>query len=182
MPAIPVFHTSPGSHHCRRVTLLIEEAQFEVDSRIVDVRPPGMGGANEQAEFLGLNPNGKVPVLVHEGQAIVESSAIMIYLCDTYHLPAWLPTDPLARARVAGWQFWQGAHLSPACDGLMVENMVRPMLGKPADEARVAALNADFRRWGVVLELALAQGPWLCGDQITCADLSVATALMYAGA
>ena len=178
----PTLYSSPGSHHCRRVTLLIAEAGLDIETRIVDVRPPGMGGANEQAEFLALNPNGKVPVLVVDGEAITESNAIMAYLCDRFGLDELLPTNPLRRARVTGWQYWQAAHLSPTVDALMGENMMKPMLNQTPDAHRVEELMSEFRRWAGVLTQTVTSSRWLAGEHLTCADLSVAAALMYAAA
>ena len=69
----PILFMSPGSHHSRRVMLLINEMGTDVEQRIVDVRPPGMGGENQQAEFLALNPAGKVPVL-KDGDLVLEGA------------------------------------------------------------------------------------------------------------
>ena len=40
--------------------MLIHELGLDIDIEAVDVRPPGMGGANSTADFLAINPNGKV--------------------------------------------------------------------------------------------------------------------------
>ena len=176
------FHTSPGSHHCRRVALLIHEADLDVNEHFVDVRPPGMGGENEREEFLALNPNGKVPVLEVGENALTESNAIMVYLCDRFELDQFLPQRAIERARVMGWQFWQASHLSPTCDALMAENMMKPMMGQEPDAARAGQLLAEFDRWAKVMTVALEDSPWLCGHDVTNADLAVGAALMYASA
>lgn len=175
----PLLHTSPGSQHCRRVALLIHEANFDVETKTVDVRPPGMGGENESPEFLALNPNAKVPVLEHRGMSLIESNAIMAYLCEEFdHRELW-PADHALRAQVTAWQFWQAAHLSPTADGLMGENMGKAMFGAEPDAERVAELNAAFHRWAAVLDGRLEESDYLVGDSLTCADLSVVAALMY---
>lgn len=175
----PLLHQSPGSHHCRRVALLIHEMDLDVETEFVDVRPPGMGGQNETAEFLGLNPNAKVPVLQHGSLVLTESNAIMNYLCSLGDQTSFLPDEAETRALVLAWQFWQAAHLSPTADGLMRENMMKPMLGKAPDKAIVIDLLSDFDRWAKVLEHRLQTGQYLVGDSVTCADLSVVSALMY---
>lgn len=182
MSSAITFHTSPGSHHCRRVALLIAEAELDVVERVVDVRPPGMGGENEQGAFLAMNPNGKVPVLEVGADALSESNAIMIYLCDRFELDQFLPRDAVERAKVMAWQFWQAAHLSPTCDALMGENMMKPMMGQKPDASRIGSLLAEFDRWAKVMTVALEDSAWLCGDSITNADLAVGSALMYASA
>lgn len=175
----PLLYTSPGSQHCRRVALLVHEADMDVDTKIVDVRPPGMGGENETPEFLALNPNAKVPVLTHGDLTLFESNAIMLYLCQLFENTQLLPADPGQRAKVVAWQFWQASHLSPTADALMVENMMKPMFGSNPDSERVQGLNSEFQRWAGVLDGALENRDFLVGDTLTCADLSVLSALMY---
>ena len=176
----PKLYTNPGSQHCRRVALLIHETGMDVDTHVVDVRPPGMGGENESEAFLGLNPNGKVPVLTHgESFVLLESNAIMIYLCEQYGDDAFWPADAALRAQVLSWQFWQAAQLSSTVDGMMRESMLKPMLGMEPDPGVLEALDGQFRRWAAVLESTLGSSRYLLGDRISLADLSVAAALMY---
>ncbi|MGF1467962.1 MAG: glutathione S-transferase family protein [Sandaracinaceae bacterium] len=178
----PTLYTSPGSHHSRRVALLIHELGVDVEQRHVDVRPPGMGGETESEAFLALNPNGKVPVLVDGDLTVFESNAIMAYLCDRYGPTELYPEDRARRALVQQWQYWQAAHLSPTADGLLGEHTLKPMMGGAPDEATVAQLEAEFHRWATVLDKTLKRREHLAGPSLTCADLSVATALMYATA
>ncbi len=179
MSNTPLLHTSPGSQHCRRVVLLIHEAGMDVDTKIVDVRPPGMGGENETREFLALNPNGKVPVLTHGDLTVFESNAIMLYLCELFEATELLPADRKQRAEVLSWQFWQSSHLSPTADALMVENMMKPMFGAAPDDGRIKELHDEFHRWAGILDDRLESRDYLVGDSLTCADLSAVAALMY---
>jgi glutathione S-transferase len=176
----PNLLASRGSHHSRRVVILIEELGLDVEITPVNVLPRGMGGDNESPEFLALNPNGKVPVLRDGDLVLWESSAIMAYLADKYGpTPLW-PQDLTKRAQVAKWQHWQGAHLSSAADGLMYETFVKPMMKQASDPATLESLTRNFHRWCGVLDGALAQAPYLANGEFSCADIAVATALMYA--
>jgi len=182
MPARPILYTSPGSHHARRVALLIHELGLDVEQRPIDVRPKGMGGANDTPEFLKLNPFGKVPVLQDGELILTESNAIMGYLAERHGFhPLW-PADLAERAQIAKWQFLQAAHLSPAADGLLYENVLKPMLGQQPDDTAVASLTQSFHRCAAVLDTALSDADYLVGGRVTCADLSVVSALMYARA
>jgi len=177
----PTLYVSPGSHHSRRVTMLVRELALDVDLVHVEVRPPGMGGENHEPPFLQTNPNGKVPVLKLGDFTLWESNAIMWFLCERHgDTPLWPLSDPQARADIARWQLWQAAHLSPAADGLMYENLVKPMLGQEPDARHLAALTESFHRWCRVLDGALAQSEWLAQGRFTCADIAVASALSYA--
>ena len=51
-------------------------------------------------DYLKLNPNGVAPTLVHDGEAIVESTVINEYLEEAFPERPLLPADPLDRARV----------------------------------------------------------------------------------
>jgi glutathione S-transferase len=182
MPARPILHTSPGSHHARRVALLIYELGLDVEFRPMDVRPKGMGGANDTPQFLALNPYGKVPVLQDGELVLTESNAIMGYLAERHGFSPLWPADLAERAQIAKWQFLQAAHLSPAADGLLYENVMKPMLRQRRDEVAVASLTQSFHRCASVLDAALSNGDYLVGGRVTSADLSVVSALMYARA
>src|SRR5688572_27880782 len=62
-------------------------------------------------EYLALNPNGLVPVIIDDGFVLWESNAIMRYLADTRRSGLW-PTAPKERALVDQWLTWQVAELN----------------------------------------------------------------------
>jgi glutathione S-transferase len=64
-------------------------------------------------EFLALNPNATVPVMVEEGFVLWESGAMLRYLADRHRSGLW-PTNPGERARVDQWLTWQGTELNPS--------------------------------------------------------------------
>jgi glutathione S-transferase len=56
-------------------------------------------------EFLAKNPNGRIPVVeLEDGSHLAESNAILIYLAEG---TAFLPDEPLERARVLSWMFFE---------------------------------------------------------------------------
>ncbi len=176
----PKLLSSVGSQHARRVRVLIHELDIDIDIEEVMFGAQGFGGDDRQG-FLKLNPNGKVPVLQHHGVVLWESNTIMGYLADLHGETELWPRDPLERAQVSMWQVWQAAHLTPAADGLFYENRVKPMfLQQETDTAEVARLEGSFRRWMGVLESRLESSETLALGRFTCADISVASALMHA--
>ncbi|MEM9375955.1 MAG: glutathione S-transferase family protein [Pseudomonadota bacterium] len=175
----PILYMSPGSHHSRRVMLLIREMEIDVDEQIVGVRPPGMGGENEGSEFLAMNPAGKVPVLRDGSLTLSESNAIMIYLAETLGPTQLWPDAPKVRAKISQWQFFQAAHISPTTDGFLYENVVKPMTGQHNDAPALKQLTSSFHRWCRVLSHTLSHSDYLVGNELSCADLSVACAFMY---
>lgn len=176
----PKLLSSVGSQHARRVRILLHELDFEVETEEVQYGPEGFGG-DDRAGFLAINPNGKVPVLLHGDVVLWESNAIMGYLADLHGETDLWPRDPLERAQVSMWQVWQSAHLTPAADGLFYENMVKPLfMQQPSNPDEVERLTASFHRWMKVLEARLSNAESLALGRFTCADISVASALMHA--
>ena len=52
------------------------------------------GGEQFGTAYKGVNPQSRVPTLVHDGERIGQSLAIIEYLDETFHQPALLPKDP----------------------------------------------------------------------------------------
>jgi glutathione S-transferase len=86
----------PDCPYCQKVRVVLAEKDLSYEVVSVDLRK------NEQktAEFLRLNPYGKVPVLEDEEMIIYESTIINEYLEDEYPVPALMPEDSAGRARV----------------------------------------------------------------------------------
>jgi glutathione S-transferase len=64
-------------------------------------------------EFLGLNPNGQVPVIVDGDYVLWESNAILRYLAESRRSGLW-PVDSRERGLVDQWLTWQVSELNPA--------------------------------------------------------------------
>ena len=64
-------------------------------------------------EFLALNPNAQVPVIVDDGFVLWESHAVMRYLAAKKMSDIW-PSEPQERAIVDQWMSWQSSELNPA--------------------------------------------------------------------
>jgi len=98
-----------------KVGILLEELGVAYDAHVVNI------GAGDQftAGFVGANPNSKIPALIdhdgpsHEPLAIMESLAIMLYLCEKYPEKEFLPTDVRLRSECMQWIFFQGAGQGP---------------------------------------------------------------------
>jgi glutathione S-transferase len=64
-------------------------------------------------EFLSLNPNAQVPVIVHDGFVLWESGAVIRYLAENAGSDLW-PKDVRERALVDQWMTWQATELNSA--------------------------------------------------------------------
>ncbi len=122
-------------------------------------------------EVARINPKGQVPVLVHEGLEIFDSTQIFEYLEDRFPAPPLWPADPADRARARLVE-----HLS---DEVYFPPVVRLMglQGRPGDPAAVAARDACaafYRR----MEAALGAGDFLAGP-FTAADIAFFMAQLF---
>ena len=131
-------------------------------------------GSTRTAEFLAINPNGRVPALDDDGFVMVESMAINLYLAKKYGGPLG-PADLKEDANCTQWSFW------------VVTEVEKPLLFAAAnralfvegarDEEQAQMAIAKLGRPFKVLDAFLATRRWLVGDRFTVADLNVATVM-----
>lgn len=167
----------PLSSNSRRVVLTAIHLALPLDLVVVDL----LKREHKAADFLRLNPNGKVPLLDDDGFALWESHAIMAYLADKTAEQTLYPRDPQARADVNRWLFWSAYHFTPAVGFISRERISKRMVGgsggpDPAEIARGEALLTDAAR---VLDAHLAGRPWIAQGRLTLADLAIAAPLMH---
>lgn len=91
-----VLYDFPECPYAQKVRIVLAEKELEFERKLVDLRK------NEQrsAEFLKLNPLGKVPVLVDDDAVIYDSTIINEYLNEEYPNPPLMPEDSYGRALV----------------------------------------------------------------------------------
>ncbi len=166
------------SPNARRARVCAKLCHLPVEEVVVDL----FGGEQRQPEFLALNPNGKVPVLVDGDFVLCESNAIAQYFALKVGRFDLCPQDPRLRSKVVQWQCWELAHFSPPIDTLISERLLKPSRGGVADPAVEATAEKEFRRFAKVLDAQLTEKIWLLGETLTLADVAVAPALMHADA
>lgn len=124
-------------------------------------------------EYLALNPNGQVPVIIDREFVLWESNAILLYLAELYGQETLWIADPQSRALVYQWLGWQATELNPPW-GYAVNALVRHTPGYD-DQAKIAE---SIAKWGVkmqLLEAHLAKGEgFVAGAAFTLADIAIA--------
>ncbi|NNB90773.1 glutathione S-transferase family protein [Corallococcus exiguus] len=170
------FH--PLSGNSRRVLLVAAHLDIPLERIVVDLTT----GKQRETSYLGINPNGRVPVLDDGGFVLWESRAIMVYLAEKTPGQTLLPTDAQGRADVNRWLFWCSSHMAPANTVLVQENFVKQRTGRgPPDPAEVARGEALFAQAAPVLDSHLAGRTWVTQERLTLADLSLAASFALAG-
>lgn len=146
-----------------KVAIALEEMELAYRLKAVNVR----AGAQKEDDFLALNPNGKVPVLVdRNGLVLSESAAILTYLAEkTGQL---LPAEPAARARVFEQMFFHASALSPAFGnaGYFKRSTPEP---QPIAEAR---FFNEASRILALLDRTLARQSYTAGETYSIADIA----------
>jgi glutathione S-transferase len=163
----------PASSNCMKARILLRQLQLDYERVELDI----FAGEARLPEHRERNPDGRVPVLeTDDGDVIPESGAILLYLAEGTHL---LPDDPLARARVHQWLFFE-------------QNQVEPGIGVARFMARrgLAEQHPDVYAYHVAqggralktLSRGLADGrPFIASDDYTVADIALYAYVHCAG-
>jgi glutathione S-transferase len=92
-------------------------------------------GDTKQPDYLKVNPNGRVPAIVHDGTAIWESSAITMYLGEVFGVDAKLyPAPSPQRGEAMKWIAWANVTLAEAANRLF-QSLPPEQQGDPATNA-----------------------------------------------
>lgn len=123
----------------------------------------------KSADYLALNPAGRVPTLVMGGQVLTEAAAIALHLADLHPQAGLLPVPGSAeRAQAYRWMFWCANTLQPAYRAWFYADEVAGAANVEAvrDGAR-QQLEAGWARFAGHLQQA---GPYVLGDRISVVD------------
>lgn len=190
-----------GSSACAaKVRFALEEKGLAWTGRYVDI----LAGEQFAPEFLAVNPKGVVPVLVHDGRIVRESTVICEYVDEVFTEQPIYPRDAYERASVRVWTKAVDEELHPACSALTYVVSHRHTIlrnGAGSFEAFLARSGGEGRaarerkwRWiqqglaapGVAdklnlydgylkaMDSALGESPWLVGERFSAADVALA--------
>jgi glutathione S-transferase len=161
----PRVYGMSSSGNCYKLRLLLEQLQQPYEWIEIDVRT----GLTRQPEFLGRNPNGRVPTLEYEpGKYLAESDAILVYLAEG---SAFWPQQRLQRAQVLQWMFFEQYSHEPY---VAVARFICLML--PAQHERRAELPRLHERGNqalAVMEQHLARERFFVGGAYSIADIAL---------
>lgn len=126
-------------------------------------------------QFLDLNPNGLVPVLVSPDGVLWESNSICRYIAAASRRADLLPLDPWRRAQVEKWMDWQATCLNSAWRPAFAS------LVRPKSHAHSETLAHSIESWNalmLILEQQLRQtGAFVAGETFTLADVVMGLSL-----
>jgi glutathione S-transferase len=135
---------------------------------------------NVPENYFALHPFKRVPALVHDAFAVYETGAITRYVDEAFEGSKLQPTDPRKRARcnqiisvVDSYAYW------PLVRQVFSHRVFRPSLRRPADESEVQRGLEAAPRILAALEKVTSQGQYLCGNDLSLADIHLAPMIGY---
>jgi glutathione S-transferase len=133
---------------------------------------------HRRAEFLSINPAGKLPVLVDGGLVMTESVAIVLYLAGKDPRSGLLPADPRQRAQLDRWLFFTVTELEQPLWRIRRHTAIYPADRRlPAD---VALAAEEFAAMARVVEAHIEDRAFVVGDAMTVGDVVLAHTLDWA--
>ncbi|MFJ6025568.1 maleylacetoacetate isomerase [Brevundimonas sp. NPDC092305] len=164
-----ILHSYWRSGAAYRVRIALNLKGLTYDQQGHDLRT----GAQKDAAYVALNPQGMVPALQVDGAVLTQSPAILEWLEETHPEPPLMPSSPVGRAHVRAMAALIACDIHPL-NNLRVGKALRDMFG--ADQAAVDAWAARWITPGfTALETLVAQhgADWSFGDTPTLADCCV---------
>ena len=153
------------SGNCYKLKLAAAQLGFDYDWRETSV----VSGETRSAEFLALNPNGKVPLLVlADGRRLPESNAILWFMAEGSALAG---ADRYERSTVLAWMFFEQYSHEPY---IATSRFIVRFLGNPAERQRDldAKKKAGYLALDV-MEERLARHDFLANDAYSIADIAL---------
>jgi GST-like protein len=145
-----------------KASIMLEETGLPYEPHLVDI----MQDESHTAEFLSLNPNGKIPAIIDphgpDGAplALFESGAILLYLADK--TGQFIPVDAARRWETIQWVFFQMASIGPIFGQVGFFNK---FAGKAYEYKRPLKRYVDeSKRLLGVLDSRLDGRDWIMGD------------------
>jgi glutathione S-transferase len=147
--------------------ILLEESGMDYELRLVD----RANNEHKSADYLKLNPNGRIPTLVSEDAVIWESAAICLHILERSPGCGLAPEQGTPqRARFLNWMVYLTNTLQPE---ILIhhytERHVTDENAAPAVRERAAQRIQDI--WTVIEGELETRGPYLTGDDFSAADI-----------
>ncbi len=137
-------------------------------------------GEHKTPEYLALNPNGQVPLLLVDGQPLTQIVAICDYLDRRYPQLGLLPSEPWEHARAMSLLAWFNNTVHPTFTRVFMPDKFAQDEAARAEVKRVAV--DDYRALlGRLETMAAAASPWLGGARFGLLDAYALTLLRWGG-
>jgi len=158
------------SGNCLKVKFVADRLGIPYDWVEVSV----LKGETRTPEFLAMNPAGQVPVVrFADNGTLAQSNAIMLHLAWGSDL---IPADPLARAQMFQWLFWEQYSHEPAIAVLRFQKLYL----KKSDSEIDPALPGKCARALKLMNDHLAGSAYFVGGKLSLADIALVAYTRFA--
>jgi glutathione S-transferase len=175
-----VFHYSPMSS-ATRCHWALEELGVPYEKVRIDLTKKDQ----KTAQFLALNPNGKIPVLVDDGARIFESLAIILWLGEKYGVEKglWPRVGSAEHAEALSWSVWGTSELFPPIFDRLLHAADRSFSYPPEQRSAAVAMAAGEKWKGMakILDDHLANRAFMLGKDFTLVDVALGSLCAMAG-
>lgn len=163
-----VFYTNPMSRG-RVVRWMLEEIGQPYRTVLLDY-----GTTMKSAEYLAINPMGKVPAIVHRGVAVTEVAAICAYLADAFPEAGLAPPpgDPL-RGAYYRWLFFAAGPVEAAVSAKALGLLA------PPEKAGTVGYGSFEQMLDTLETAATGSAPWLLGERFSAADVYLGSQIAW---
>jgi glutathione S-transferase len=166
MSNLTLYHAAPSRSSI--ALWMLEEVGEPFDIHLLSFKK----GETRAADYLKINPMGKVPALKHGDAIITEVAAICTYLADAFPKAKLnVPVGDPRRGPYLKWLFF-----GPTCVEAAIMDRSFPRAGEPP---RQALGYGDHEAVMNVLSQAVQSGPYLMGEQFTAADVVIGSGLRW---
>ena len=155
----------------QKVSVALEELRLAYTPHTINI----LKGEQFTPDFVALNPNSKVPVLVDEKGpngstvTIVESGAILLYLAEK--TGGLLSTDPVLRMETIQWLFFQMANIGPMFG--QFGHFFKYAKDRCLDPYPLERYTTEAKRLLTLLDIRLANREWIVGEAYSIADIAI---------
>jgi glutathione S-transferase len=166
MSNLTLYHAAPSRSSI--ALWMLEEVGEPFDIHLLSFKK----GETRTADYLKINPMGKVPALKHGDTVVTEAAAICTYLADAFpQAKLNVPIGDPRRGPYLKWLFF-----GPTCVEAAIMDRSFPRTGEPP---RQALGYGDHEAVMNVLSEAVGKGPYLLGEQFTAADVVIGSGLRW---
>jgi len=163
-------YLDPITINCRKALAGLQLTKTPYEEKYVNY----FEGEQKSDWYAKINPFKTVPAAVDGDMVLTESNAILAYGADIVGADSAYPKDLKQRANVNRWLLWETSSWFPSCYVYLVEYVVKPLLGAQPDESVVEKEAPKWNHLAQCLDDQLSKTKWICGNNVTIADIAIA--------